>query len=251
MIIDDKNRQLLMELRDINFILPAYVRQYLFAMRNEDPVRIVFPKFPTVPHPVKAGVTIPIVYIDMEDSLVDEIAKEGSVVAETPQVVEEVAESESHKQSGGGEDEVGGSAEQPATASEEDTKQDSLLEGMNKLKKWQSEHPPTEEEGLGSAKQKQEDDSIGGSEGVHIDQTDGIKVATPEDNPPSEQPKMTFKPREPKLPPGGDLGTGHADNLHSRDSRLDSKIARDLKDEPDVVEEKEIPIEIEKPKEKQ
>jgi len=199
MIIDDKNKQILMEARDINFIIPQYIRQYLFAMRNEDPIKIVFPKFPSAPHPHKPGVKIPIEYIEIDSQKAAEIAKDGSNVPETPQAVEEVAEPESDKQSGG------------------------------------------EEDGMGSqSAEAQDDKDIGITEnGAKEGEPISIQGATQEHK---------SIPRQPKQPPGGDIGSGHPDGMQSRDARLDSKIAADLKPEPQVAEDKEIPTEIEKPK---
>lgn len=59
--------------------------------------------------------------------------------------------------------------------------------------------------------------------------------------------KTTSLDRQPKMPPGGDIGAGHPDGLSSRDARLEHQIARDLAPESDVDESKEIPVEIKKP----
>jgi len=53
--------------------------------------------------------------------------------------------------------------------------------------------------------------------------------------------------RQPKMPPGGDIGAGHPDDMSSRDVGFDRKIARDLKPEAKVDESKELEAEIEKP----
>jgi len=206
MIIDDKNKQILMETRDINFIIPQYIRQYLFVMRNEDPIKIVFPKFLSAPHPHKPGVKIPIEYIDIDTPLAAEITKNGSNVPEQPLEVTPEAQAdlaaEIHKQSGG-EDEEGGSQQQQV-----------------------------KEDGGGSAKQQ---DSPIGSDRVHTTETMEVKT------------DLGQPPRQPKQPPGGDIGSGHPDDMQDRDTRLDSKIAADLKPEPQTDEGKEIPTKIDKP----
>lgn len=82
MRINQQNKSLDIEVRDINYILPAYIRSYLFYTHNEDPEKIVFPMFSAVPHPNKAGVTIPIEYVPLIDPAAIDIAQNGSNVAE-------------------------------------------------------------------------------------------------------------------------------------------------------------------------
>jgi len=75
-----------MEARDINYILPAYIQLYLFTSKNQDPDKIVFPMFLSVPHPSKPGVHVPIEWVPMTDPRVAEIAEDGSIVPEvTPE----------------------------------------------------------------------------------------------------------------------------------------------------------------------
>ena len=71
-----------MESRDLNYILPAYVRSYLYYSKNEDPEKIIFPMFPNAPHPYKQGVTIPIEYVPPLEPIAIEITQDGSNVAE-------------------------------------------------------------------------------------------------------------------------------------------------------------------------
>lgn len=78
------------EVRDVNYILSAYVRSYLFASRNEDPVEIIFPMYSEVPHPTKPGVMVPVKWIIPTDQIAAEIAEDGKDIPEvTPE--EEVA----------------------------------------------------------------------------------------------------------------------------------------------------------------
>ena len=86
MRINQQNKSLDIETRDINYILPAYVRSYLFYSHNEDPEKIVFPMFQSVPHPSKTGVMIPIEWVPMLDPAAIDIVKDGDNVAEvTPE----------------------------------------------------------------------------------------------------------------------------------------------------------------------
>lgn len=183
-----ENKSMDIEAREINYILPAYLRQYLMESKNEDPDKIIFPMFPSAPHPYKSGVQIPIEWIPMTDPMVDEIAKDGSNVAEVT----------------------------PAQEAALDEKDDAAKE----LKE-QAATPKKESE---------------------------VKVPVIEK---SKEPEATTKPsdRVPKMPPGGDIGTGHADGMGSRDARADRRIASDLVDDKEVDESAEILHNIEKPKE--
>lgn len=212
MIIDDKNKQILMEARDINFILPRYIANYLFGMKNEDPVRIVFPMFPAAPHPVKPGVLVPIQWISPTDPLAKFIAEDGGDVPEVT----------------------------PEQEAELDTK-DKVVEEL----KEQVEEPPT------TPIEQEEGEEVGGSTEEQPAVTPKIKQ---DDKEPVSKAKAAFarvkieKARVPKMPSGGDLGSGHPDNLGTRDTRLEGQMKSDLKDDVDVKEEEELPAEIEKPK---
>ena len=81
MIIDKENKKILIEPRDINYILPAYVRQYLFYTRGEEIRSIIFPMFQSVPHP-DAGTPVPIEWIADTDPIAVSIAEDGKVVPE-------------------------------------------------------------------------------------------------------------------------------------------------------------------------
>jgi len=89
MIINTDQKQMQMEQRDVNYILPAYIRNYLFQSKNIDPVEIVFPMFSSVPHPRKPGVTIPIRWVPEISPEAIEIAVDGAGVAEATE--EEIA----------------------------------------------------------------------------------------------------------------------------------------------------------------
>lgn len=158
-----------MEARDTNYFFQAYLISYLLVSKNEDPVKIIVPKFPSFPHPRKPGVMIPIEWIEPDSPAAADIVKDGSNVPETE--IEEIPKEEE---------------------ANIEPKPSSAKAAINKVK----------------------------------------------------QPD-----RKPKMPPGGDLGAGHADSLGSRDIRADRRIATDLKPEASVDESKEVDTEIEKPSE--
>jgi hypothetical protein len=167
------------EVRDINYILGAFARSYLFGSRNEDPEKIIFPMYPAIPHPFKPEVMIPVEWINPEDQFVTELAKDGSNIPEVT---------------------------------------------------------PEQEAALDATE----------------DKIKAAKTAAENPKPAAKRPtkKATNTPaaiREPKMPPGGDIGSGHPDNLGSRDPRFDKNIKGSLIDEPDVDESKEKDTEIEKP----
>lgn len=73
-----------------------------------------------------------------------------------------------------------------------------------------------------------------------------IKKLKKEDRPAAKKQSVN---RQPKMPPSGDLGSGHPDGMSSRDIRFEKQVAKDLRPEAAVDESKEIETEIEKPKE--
>lgn len=166
-----------MEARDINYILPAYIRQYLYASQNEDPTEIIFPMFPSVPHPYKPGVVIPVKYVGMDEPIVKQIVEDGKNIPETP-----VAKDPEGPDDG---DPL------PGPTGEEEKKEETISPAKAAILKQQGE-------------------------------------------------------RKPKQPPGGDIGTGHADGLGSRDVGFDRKLAKDLRPEAQVDESKEVETEIKK-----
>ena len=88
MRINSEQMTMDMEERDTNYVLSAYIRSYLFYTKNEDPVKIVFPMFRSVPHPTKVGVQIPIEWVPHSGEIATEISQDGMNVPEAP-VVEE------------------------------------------------------------------------------------------------------------------------------------------------------------------
>lgn len=81
MRINHQHQTVDIEPRDINFILPAYIRTYQYYMKGELPKEIVFPMYPSVPS--MDGVQVPIRYISIEDTVARNIVEDGSNVPET------------------------------------------------------------------------------------------------------------------------------------------------------------------------
>ena len=97
MRVNEDSKSMDMESRDINYILPAYVRLYLFQTRNIDPEKIIFPMFRSVPHPFKKGVQIPIEYIPDDSPIAIEIKNDGAIIPEATPVAEAVADKKEEK----------------------------------------------------------------------------------------------------------------------------------------------------------
>jgi len=120
-----ENKSVDMEVRDINYILPAYIFNYLYVSKNEDPDKIVFPMIPSVPHPRKPGVMIPIQWISITDPLAIDIAEDGKDIPEITPVQEAVLDTKDKTATDdGGGGVVGGSqphSSEEETSSEEDT----------------------------------------------------------------------------------------------------------------------------------
>lgn len=173
-----------MEARDTNYFLQAYLISYLLVSKNEDPVKVIVPKFPSFPHPRKPGVMIPIEWVDPDSPIAAEIIDDGKNVPETPV--------------------------------EADARIEELSENIQQL----------------------EDERADAQLEIDTEAKSPAKAAI-----------NKLKERKPKMPPGGDLGAGHADGLSSRNIRADRRIATDLKPEASVDESKELETEIEKPSE--
>lgn len=77
-----------MEERDLSFVLQAYLRQYLYMSKNEDPVEILVPMVETVPHPYKPGATVPIRYVPVMSPEAMEVKADGRDVDERDAEIE-------------------------------------------------------------------------------------------------------------------------------------------------------------------
>ena len=220
MRINSDNKTMDMEARDINYILPAYVRSYQFHSKNEIPTKIVFPMFVSVK---AGGVDIPIEWVPPLDPLATEISKDGSNVAEVTEEQEaaldekdkEIADLKTEVESltrTGREGEDGGGKEPEETTSEQlkDESADKELEEDTEPKP-ESESP--------------------------------AKTAFKVDPDPAHQPPSD---RIPKAAPGGDIGAGQPlSDTHGRDRRDQARTAADLKEEPEIEGTAEKPFEKE------
>ncbi len=252
MRINQENKSLDIEARDINYILPAYVRSYLFYSKNEFPEKIIFPMFASVTLLAadRQSVVIPIEWVPPLDAIATEIAKDGSDVAEvTPaqeaaldEKDEEIdrlkAEIAGLKTTEEGEDVVGG------TVSEDTTDEASDL---------QLEEDTTPVPAPDDLIRQQEEAAIP-LEAIDEKETEEQTATRLEEQvggkpePPSKA-KVAFNigtNRIPKQPPGGDIGPGSGlSDMHARDHGDQQRTARDLKEEPDIKEEEEKPFEKE------
>ena len=203
MRVSPEQKSLDIEAREINYIMGALIQNYLFVTKNEDPVEIIFPMFPAVPHPRKPGVMIPIKWVSPTDPIAVEIAKDGSNIPEVTPEEEAVLDAKDEAVAKLEKEVVKLEANPAEVVTEETAKKDGI-ESLSKA----LEGGPTVSDALESKKAD----------------------------------------RVPKMPASGDIGPGtHPDGLGSRDNRADARIARDLKEEPAVEEDKEIPTDIEKP----
>lgn len=211
MRINQQSKSVDMEVRDINYILPQYIRSYLFYTKNEDPERIIFPMFSSVPHPIKAGVNIPIEYVPMISPVVSEIIEDGKDIPEVTPV-------------------------QEAALDEKDEEIKQLKEQLAKLE--------VNAKQMGTAEPQLGDERVNkdGVPELYVRAGEDIKIGGAEESPTLRPPKSKAKTapdRAPRMPPGGDIGTGSPDNMGSRDRADLSRTKRDLLDEPETNEAEE------------
>jgi len=204
------------EQRDISYILPAYLRSYLFYTKNEMPERIIFPMFPSI----KFGdIDVPIDYLPPIDPVVIEITQDGSGIPEvTEQQEAEIdtkdeeikrlkAELAATKQTERGGEVVGGTAETRLGGS---ALSDNILGGTVSTEQKATAKLPAVKSKARTA------------------------FATPATASP------VLPNRKPKLPPGGDIGPGAPlSDMHPRDVRAEKRMKRDLLEEPDIDESAE------------
>jgi len=220
MRVNTEQKSVDIEQRDINYILPAYVRSYLFYSRNELPEKIIFPMFPSV---IVQGKEIPIEYVHPLDAIAVEIAQDGASVAEvTP--------------------------EEEATLDEKDDRIKGLKEELSSPQSPQAEP----EEVLEPIEPGSEEAISAGA--PTLDEVSPARAAFAEEEPPDVAEAVPTTPpppapsvdRQPKQPPGGDIGPGSAlSDMQARDRRDQIRTAKDLIDEPDINEAEEK--EYEKP----
>lgn len=213
MRINEQNKSMDMEARDINYILPAYVRSYLFHCKNEMPDMIVFPMFPSVRVGDKE---IPIQYVPPLEPVATEIAEDG---ANVPEVT-------------------------PTQEAELDKKDEEIKELKAKVDSLQSVPPPLEaldeietKEETAARRKKEADDAKADQPPAESP----AKGAFKKDTDPTHQPPPDRKPNQ---PPGGDIGPGQGpSDMHPRGRGDQIRTQRDLLEEPEVDETKEKPFE--------
>jgi hypothetical protein len=92
MRVDETKKSCDITARDIYYMLGSYIRYYLM-INKEDPAEIVFPMLTSTPHPVKAGVTIPIRYVLPSSPEAMEVEHDVSnIPAQTTQADEDKAD---------------------------------------------------------------------------------------------------------------------------------------------------------------
>ncbi|KKN19275.1 hypothetical protein LCGC14_0947400 [marine sediment metagenome] len=213
MRINQPNKSMDMEVRDINYMLPQYVRQYLFFCKNEDPEKIIFPMFLSIPHPTKPGVMVPIEWISPTDPVAIEIAQDGSNILEVTPEQETIIDKK--------EDEtkvLKAELAEAATLAPEDL-----------IRQQEEAALPDEPEPEPIVEVPKDEPSPSAAKVA-------FNVGT--DQPPSD--------RQPKQPPGGDLGPGAGpDGMGKRDDRDQINTKRDLIDGPDIEGAEEKPFDKE------
>jgi len=218
MRVNQENKSVDIEQRDINYVLPAYVRSYLFYSKNEMPEKIIFPMFSSV---LVQGKEIPIEYVPPLDAIAVEIAKDGAEVVEvTP--------------------------EEEAALDEKDDRVKQLKEEVATL---ETGHLSSEFTNIQEV--DKEGDEMSPAKAAFAEHI-AEELATGTDATGSEYPEPEAEAvppttdRQPKQPPGGDIGPGSAlSDMQARDRRDQIRTTRDLMEEPDIDEAEEK--EYEKP----
>ena len=204
MIIDEERKAILMESRDINYILSSYIKLYMFGNKNETPEKIVFPMFRSVPHPHEPGVTVPVEYVPDDSPIAVEIKHDGSNIPETTPESEAKADDK--------EDEYKAMKAKIAELEEEVNK---ATPGINDQVQVEIKEVTPSKPGLDNAKKKKK--------------TETLSVP-----PPSAERLAAVKGPEKPAPEGSQSDYGGR-----RDARDQQRIARDLRPEKEIKEEDE------------
>lgn len=217
MRINSENKSMDMEARDINYILPAYIRSYLFYTKNKMPERIIFPMFSSVRFD---GIDVPIDYLPPLDPVTIEITQDGSNVAEVT----------------------------PAQEAEIDTKDEEIKKLRAELDSIRAKQTERGEVGvLGSTEGGTPETELEAAESDAM-HTSGLEDSKPDTTAKASKAKAAFATnevaaklvvpdRKPKLPPGGDIGPGAPlSDMHPRDNRSEKRMKADLMEEPDIDE---------------
>jgi len=207
MRVNREQKSIDIERRDINYILPAYVRSYLFFNQNEDPEKIVLPMFRSVPHPIKPGVEIPIEYIPDDSPIATEIAEDGKDIPEAT----------------------------PDTEAEADKKE----EDYNALKARiaELEDEVTKQAEIIIDSQKQENISPAKAAFAKATEEPESAIAGVSENQPTPERLAAAKAPDTVLPPGTTSDYGG-----SRDKRDQKRVAKDIAPDKDIKEDEEVEI---------
>jgi len=124
-----QNKSIDIEARDINYILGAYIRSYLFLSKNQPPDKIIFPMYPVVPYPLDPNVLIPVEYILATDRYAVDLVKDGSNIPEVTPAEEKALDVLDNKI----EEAKAGVVEEPSTAGTNSSNISSARAAMAKL----------------------------------------------------------------------------------------------------------------------
>lgn len=248
MRINDKNQMLEMEGRDWNYIMPAYLRSYLFYTKNVPPVEVVFPMFKTVKY---GEMVIPVRWVEPDSVEAIATATDTSNVAEATEA--EIAQKDIE--------------EKPP-----------IVEQLKEITKEASTLVPTPEDLLRQqqeAAQQTAPKEVSAARAAFAEEVPtSAEIEGEPESPPTEQPvappapdtpiseatqpatqppQPTAQPTElgtngkplspdrpPKLPPVVIPPGQPLDDMHARDRANQARIAKDLRPEPEVDEGKEI-----------
>lgn len=221
MRINPENKSVDMEQRDINYILPPYIKNYQFYNKNELPDRIIFPMFPAINMQGADGKMhlIPIEYIAHDSPVAIEIAEDGADLTEVTPAQEAVLD-EKEEEIKRLKAEVEALTQVGGTTG---TSKQDMVSGTT--------IPSTEEEPQSLADEMPDEEP----------EVSPARTAFAETPTPASKPE-----RIPKQPPGGDIGTGQPlSNMHPRDDRDQAMTAKALQQEPDISGSEEKPFEKE------
>ena len=216
MRINQEQKSVDIERRDINYILPAYVRSYLFYARNEDPEKIVLPMFRSVPHPTKPGVEIPIEYIPDDSPVATEIAEDGKDIPEATPDIE--AEADKKEEDYNVLKARIAELEEEVAKGKDDTPPLPLIDPAN---------PPDIGEHISPAK----------AAFAKATEEPESAIAGVSENQPTPERLAAAKAPDVVLPPGTSSDYGG-----SRDKRDQKRVAKDIAPEKDIKEDEEVEI---------
>jgi|TARA_Y100000310_G_C20697691_1_gene826914 hypothetical protein len=215
MRVNEERKSMDMEARDWNFIMPQYLKAYLYRSRNNLPKEVIFPMFTEVIDP-NTQQKIPVRWIDPYSGVAQEIARDGRNV---PEVTEE-------------EEKVIDKVEETVAAAREEA----VLP--------QPEAEPTPEPAVEEQIQsevKEEPSTATAKPSRPADKAFGDSKP-PTYNVGTDQPPADRVPRGPERPAeAGEQLSDMSPPSAERDQRL---AQRDMADEPDINEDEEIEAKI-------